>query len=149
MRGPADDGCAAALLPLPHTVFLLAAVSVITVGGPLTAYTIPAMSVITDSAERIGVALVVSSMLFNIAWAIGETIGAPAAASISQATTDAVPMLALAAVMVATFGAVIATGLMRPGASQPAEAEAGPAAEGSTDDLEVVREAEPVEIVSR
>ena len=138
------------LMPLPHTVFLLAAASVITVGGPLTAYTIPAMSVITDSAERIGIALIVSSTLFNIAWAIGETIGAPAAASISQATTDAVPMLALAAIMVATFGAVIATGLMGRDDAQPAQAEARSDAEGSADDLaEDLREPAPVEIASR
>jgi MFS family permease len=122
---------AAALLvvmPLPHTVFLLAVLSVITLGGPLTAYTIPAMSVITDSAERVGIALIVSSMLFNISWAIGETIGAPAAASSSEATSDAVPMLALAAIMVATSGAVIATGLMR--RSAPRAEEADPRADG-------------------
>jgi MFS family permease len=138
------------LMPLPHTVFLLAAVSVITVGGPLTAYTIPAMSVITDSAERIGIAVIVSSMLFNISWAIGETIGAPAAASVSQATSDAVPMLALAAVTVATFGSVIATGLMRRGVARPVAAEQYSDGQRLADDLpEAVREAESVEIASR
>lgn len=115
------------LMPLPHTVLLLAALSVIAVGGPLTAYTIPAMSVVTDSAERIGIALIVSSMLFNISWAVGEMIGAPAAASISQATSDAVPMLALAAIMLATFGAVIATGLMRRSAAPAARLASGEA----------------------
>ena len=138
------------VMPLPHTVFLLAAVSVITVGGPLTAYTIPAMSVITDSAERIGIAVIVSSMLFNISWAIGETIGAPAAASLSQATSDAVPMLALAAIMVATFGAVIATGLIRRGVAWPGAAEHYSDGERPADGLpESVREAESVEIASR
>jgi MFS family permease len=139
------------LMPIPHTVFLLAAVSVITVGGPLTAYTIPAMSVITDSAERIGIAVIVSSMLFNISWAIGETIGAPAAASLSQATSDAVPMLGLAAIMIATFGAVIATGLMRPAVTtRPVAAEQYSDGQRPADDLpEAVREAESVEIASR
>jgi MFS family permease len=87
------------------------AVAVVTLGGPLTAYTVPAMAVITDSAERLGITLVLSSMLFNIAWAIGEIIGAPAAASISQATSDAVPLALLAAIMLATFVSVIAIGL--------------------------------------
>jgi len=71
-------------------------ISVIALGAPLTAYTIPAMSVITESAERAGIALVVATTLLNLAWATGETIGAPAAAGISQATSDAVPLLILA-----------------------------------------------------
>ena len=135
------------LMPLPHTVFLLAALSVITVGGPLTAYTIPAISLITESAERIGLALIVSTMMFNIAWAIGETVGAPAAASISQATTDAVPLLALAVIMVATFGAVIATGLMRRGGAPAPAPEAESGVERSADDLR--EEVESVEVACR
>lgn len=135
------------LMPLPHTVFLLAALSVITVGGPLTAYTIPAMSLITESAERIGLALIVSTMMFNIAWAIGETVGAPAAASISQATADAVPLLALAVIMVATFGAVIATGLMRRGGAPAPAPEAESGVERSADDLR--EEVESVEVACR
>jgi MFS family permease len=126
-RGPGLPLCAglltmAALLvvmALPQSVVPLAAVSVIALGGPLTANTIPAMSVVTESAERLGIALVLSSMLFNISWAIGETIGAPAAASISQATSDAVPMLLLAAIMAATFASVLATGLTRRSVSPP------------------------------
>ncbi len=135
------------LMPLPHTVVLLAALSVITVGGPLTAYTIPAMSLITESAERIGLALIVSTMMFNIAWAIGETVGAPAAASISQATADAVPLLALAVIMVATFGAVIATGLMRRGGAPAPAPEAESGVERSADDLR--EEVESVEVACR
>ena len=42
-------------------------------------------------------------MLLNLAWATGETIGAPVAASLSQATSDAVPLLILAAIMVLTL----------------------------------------------
>src|SRR5207248_1157627 len=37
-----------ALLPLPQSALALGVLSIITLGGPLTAYTIPAMSVITD-----------------------------------------------------------------------------------------------------
>ena len=71
---------------------LLAIVSVIALGGPLTAYTIPALTVITDTAERLGIPLVVATMMLNLAWASGEVIGAPAAANLSQATSDAVPL---------------------------------------------------------
>ncbi len=94
-------------LPVPQSAAVLAGLSVIMLGGPLTAYTIPAMSIITESAERSGIALAVATMLLNLAWATGETIGAPAAAGLSQATSDAVPLLLLAAIMVVTLGPVL------------------------------------------
>jgi MFS family permease len=96
-----------AVLPLPQTAVLLAIVSVIALGGPLTAYTIPAMAMITDAAEQAGIPLAVATMLLNLAWAVGETVGAPAAANLSQATSDAVPLLLLSAVMVVTLWPVI------------------------------------------
>jgi MFS family permease len=91
------------LLPLPHSPLLLAALTVLTLGGPLTAYAMPAITIMTAAIERIGAALVFGSMLLNLAWALGETIGAPAAASVSRATSDAVPLVALAALMLATL----------------------------------------------
>jgi MFS family permease len=96
-----------ALLPLPQTAVLLAIVSVIALGGPLTAYTIPAMAMITDAAEQAGIPLAVATMMLNLAWAVGETVGAPAAANISQVTSDAVPLLLLSAIMVVTLWPVI------------------------------------------
>ncbi|HSC03374.1 MAG TPA: MFS transporter [Solirubrobacteraceae bacterium] len=92
-----------ALLPLPHSTLLLAALTVLALGGPLTAYAMPAISIMTDAIERIGAALVFGSMLLNLAWALGETVGAPAAASVSRATSDTVPLVALAALMLATL----------------------------------------------
>lgn len=96
-----------AVLPLPQSAALLAIVSTFALGGPLTLYTIPALTVMTDSAERLGIPLVVATMLLNLAWAFGEVIGAPAAANLSQATSDAVPLLALSAIMVMTLRPVI------------------------------------------
>jgi len=91
------------LLPLPGSAWGLAALTVIALGGPLSACAMPAISIMTDAIERLGAALAFGSMLVNLAWAIGETIGAPAAASVSRATSDAVPLAALAAVMLATL----------------------------------------------
>ena len=96
-----------ALLPLPQSPLALAALTVLALGGPLTAFAMPAISIMTDAIEQIGAALVFGSMLFNLAWATGETIGAPAAASVSRATSDAVPLAALAAVMLATLVPVL------------------------------------------
>ncbi|MGH2887852.1 MAG: MFS transporter, partial [Solirubrobacteraceae bacterium] len=109
-----------ALLPVPQTAVLLAIVSVVALGGPLTAYTIPAMAMITDAAEQAGIPLAVATMLLNLAWAVGETIGAPAAANLSQATSDAVPLLVLSAIMVVTLWPVIRARLTAV-PTQPAE----------------------------
>jgi len=115
-----------ALVPLPQTAVLLAIVCVIALGGPLTAYTIPAMAMITDAAEQVGVPLVVATMMLNLAWAAGETIGAPAAANLSQATSDAVPLLVLSAIMVVTLWPVIMAKLNAPGAATHTEPNRAP-----------------------
>ena len=92
-----------ALLALPRSPPALAALTVLALGAPLTAYTIPAVSLMTASAERAGVALIVVTTLVNLAYAVGETIGAPAAAGLSQATGDAGPLLLVAGLMLATL----------------------------------------------
>jgi len=127
-----------ATLPLAQSALALAIITVITLGGPLTAYTIPAMSVITESAERSGIALVVATMVLNLAWATGETIGAPAAASISQATSDAVPLLLLAAIMVVTLGPVLKARLTAPATSAPTAEPAGRESAGASPESERV-----------
>jgi MFS family permease len=98
------------VLPLPRSPLLLAALTVLMLGGPLTAYAMPAISIMTDAIERIGAALAFGSMLVNLAWATGETIGAPAAASLSRTTSDAVPLVALAALMLVTLVPVLRAG---------------------------------------
>jgi MFS family permease len=111
-----------ALLPLPQSPLPLAALTVLALGGPLTAYAMPSISIMTDAIERIGAALVFGSMLLNLAWALGETIGAPAAASVSRATSDTVPLLALAVLMLATLAisSRLTPRWSRPAADRPA-----------------------------
>ncbi|MBO0685375.1 MAG: hypothetical protein J2P45_19650, partial [Candidatus Dormibacteraeota bacterium] len=53
----------------------------------------------TEAVERIGAAVVLGTMLFNLAWAIGEAVGAPAAATLSRATSDTLPLVLLGAAM--------------------------------------------------
>jgi hypothetical protein len=48
-------------------------------------------------------------MLFIVSWALGEMLGAPIAASLAQATADAVPLSLLAGALVLS-GAVVAWG---------------------------------------
>jgi MFS family permease len=96
-----------ALLPVPQTALILAILTVATLGGPLVASTIPAMALMTDSIEAMGAALAFGSMLLNVAWSLGEMFGAPAAASLSHATSDAVPMALLAGAMLLTLVPVL------------------------------------------
>lgn len=93
-----------AVIPIPHAAVPLAVLTVLLLGGPLTGATMPAISLMTDAIERVGAALAVGTMLLNIAWGLGETVGAPAAATLSRATSDAVPLLLLSAVMLVTLG---------------------------------------------
>jgi predicted MFS family arabinose efflux permease len=128
-----------ALLPLPASPLPLAIVAIVAIGGPLTAYTLPAMSVITETAERAGLAIALGPMLLNLAWASGEMIGAPTAAGLSQATSDAVPLLGLAALMLLTLPLVARAKLhvqAAPGAGHPGDPGASgapgePAASGA------------------
>jgi MFS family permease len=110
-----------ALLPVPQSALPLAILTVLTLGGPLTASTMAAMSLMTDAVERIGAALAFGTMLLNVAWGLGETIGAPAAASLSRATSDAVPFLLLAGAMLLTLAPVL---LLKPGGYAPRAATA-------------------------
>jgi MFS family permease len=93
-----------ALLVVPHAALPLAVLMIITFGGPLTFSMIPAASLMTHSAEAVGVSLVLATTLFNLAYALGETLGAPISASTAQATSDFVPLLAIALLMLVTAG---------------------------------------------
>jgi MFS family permease len=105
--GLAGGAVLLASLAFPQSALLLAVLSVIALGVPLTAYAIPAVSMMTTSAERAGVALVLVTTLINLAYAAGETIGAPAAAGLAQATSDTVPILLVAAMMLVSVRAVL------------------------------------------
>jgi MFS family permease len=91
-----------ALLVVPQAALPLAALMIVAVGGPPTFSMIPGASLMHESAERVGVTLILATTLFNLAYALGETVGAPLSASTAQATSDAVPLLAIALLMVAT-----------------------------------------------
>lgn len=96
-----------AALVLPQTAFALALVAVVALGVPFSSLLIPAPSMLTEVTERHGVALVVATSLVNLAYAIGEVIGAPAGAAISQRTGDTVPYLILAGMTLATLVPVL------------------------------------------
>ena len=102
-----------AALPLPASALGLAVLTVIAIGGPSTGLMIPSMSVITDTAERLGVAIALATMVLNLAWAVGEAVGAPTAATVAHLTSDTVALLLISALMLATLVVVLSTRLIR------------------------------------
>jgi len=92
-----------AAMTLPGAWLPLAAISVLVLGGPMSAFMIPAVPMMTASAERVGVTVVVATSLVNLAYAVGETISAPTAALLSTASSDAVPYLGLAGLMLVSL----------------------------------------------
>jgi MFS family permease len=126
VSGLAASAILVSTLALPQSAAVLAPLSVIALGGPLAAYMIPAVSMMTESAEAAGIALVLVTTLGNLAYATGETIGAPVAAGLSQATSDAVPILLLAALMLITLWPVSRIRSARPDAGREHEAARQP-----------------------
>jgi MFS family permease len=96
-----------AALVLPQTAIALAIVAVVALGIPFCALLVPAPSMLSAVTERHGVPLVVATSLMNLAYALGEVIGAPAGAAISQAAGNTLPFLILAGITLATLVPVL------------------------------------------
>ena len=94
------------LLPLPQAALPLALLGVLALALPLGVCVVPATSLLTQSAERAGLAISGGTMLFIVSWAIGEMLGAPLAARLSQATADVVPLSLLAGLLVVSVAVV-------------------------------------------
>jgi MFS family permease len=90
------------ILPWPHSPWLLAVVIVLA-GFAFGSFWTPAMSMITDEAEAVGLDYGYAFALVNIAWAPGQAGGAALGGVVAAATSDAVPYLALAAVCITTL----------------------------------------------
>jgi MFS family permease len=122
-----------AALPLPASALGLAVLTVIALGGPSTGLMIPSMSVITDTAERLGVAIALATMVLHLAWAVGEAVGAPTAATVAHLTSDTVALLLISALMLATLVVVLSTRLIA-STPQPASTDASLAERAANDE---------------
>lgn len=92
----------ASLLPWSHSRYLLAVL--IACGGLAfgTFYT-PGMTMLTHAAEERGLDYGYAFALVNLAWAPGQSTGAAVGGAVAQATSDAVPYLALAGIALLTL----------------------------------------------
>lgn len=101
--GLASGAVCLALLPLPRTVLLLGIVLVFTAPllGMLWA---PAMALLSDGAEGLGLDPALGFGLANMAWGAGATFGASGGGGLADATADWIPFMLLAGV---TMGAAL------------------------------------------
>ena len=84
-----------ALLPLPHVVVLIGAL-VVGACGLLGLLWAPAMSLLSDAAERHDLNPAFAFSLGNLAWGLGTAIGGSGGGGLAAVTSDAVPYLVLA-----------------------------------------------------
>jgi MFS family permease len=100
-------GAAAATATLPWLAhgWLLAAFVVFTACAAGTFWS-PAMSLLADRAEEIGLDYAYGFALINLAWAPGAAGGAAFGGAVARATADAVPYLTLSALCLLTLGAL-------------------------------------------
>jgi len=89
------------LFPWPNSAWQLIAL-VIVVAPAVGMLWAPAMALLSDGAEALGIAQGFAFALSNLGWSIGQTAGATASARLADATSDTVPYLLLAGVACVT-----------------------------------------------
>jgi MFS family permease len=94
-----------ATIPWIGEQWLLAAF-VVVAGMSFGAFWAPALSLLADASEAIGLDHAYGFALMNLAWAPGAAAGAAFGGGVADATADWVPYLALAAACAATVGAI-------------------------------------------
>jgi predicted MFS family arabinose efflux permease len=92
----------AALLPWPDRRFELAGL-VVCAGLAFGSFYTPGMTLLTHAAEARGLDYGYAFALMNLAWAPGQAGGSALGGAIAEATSDAVPYLALAALALLTL----------------------------------------------
>ena len=93
------------LLPWPQSAWLLALVMV-AAGFAFGSFWTPAMSMITDESEAVGLDYGYAFALVNIAWAPGQAGGAAIGGAIASATSDKVSYLGLSCLCFLTLLAI-------------------------------------------
>jgi MFS family permease len=97
---------AVALLPIVDSQWWLLVPVVIAAGFALGMFWAPAMSMLSDEAETIGLDYAFGFALINFAWAPAQLIGGAGGGALADVTRDAVTYLALTALCVLTLAAL-------------------------------------------
>ena len=93
------------VLPWPGSPWLLALV-IVSAGFAFGSFWTPAMSMITDEAEAVGLDYGYAFALVNIAWAPGQAGGSALGGGLASVTSDAVAYFALTATCLLTLFAI-------------------------------------------
>jgi MFS family permease len=104
--GLAGAAVLAVALPLAGGVFLAAALLVAVVAA-LGAFWAPAMAMLSDASEGVGLDQGLAFALANLAWAGGHVLGGGGGARLADATSDAVPYGLMAAICALTLAAAM------------------------------------------
>jgi MFS family permease len=102
----AASSLTALFLPIPQTLWLFVPavlLAALSFGGAW----VPASAMLSAGADERGLDQGIAFALWNMAWAAGQTAGSALGARVAQATSDAVPYLALSALSLATLAAVV------------------------------------------
>ncbi len=105
MIGLVASSAVTAVLPWPDRGWLLAAIAIVAAVS-FGMFWAPAMSFLTEDAERIGLDVAWAFALINLAWAPGQALGSLGAGGLARLTTDAVPYLILSGMCLLTLVAV-------------------------------------------
>lgn len=103
--GLVASALALVLLPWPRHGLVLAVATVLAACA-FGIFWAPAMSLLTDISESIGLDVAWGFALANLAWAPGQALGAAGGGSLARATADALPYLLLSGCCLATLAAV-------------------------------------------
>jgi MFS family permease len=102
-----------AILPWPNTALALAIV--IVVGSPVIGLLwAPAMAMLSDGADHVGLEQGLAFGVMNLTWATGQTIGDIGGSRLGESAGDEVAYLTLSAICVAAFIVLRASALRRP-----------------------------------
>jgi MFS family permease len=114
------SAAAIALVPAPETLGLMLAVLIVTSVGAGICF-VPALAMLSDSAEATGLHQGLAAGLINIAWAAGQVVGGVGGGAAASGAGDALPCLLAAALLLATAAAArLATAPAEPtGYSRP------------------------------
>lgn len=105
MAGLAASAVVTAVLPWPGNGAALATLAIFAAVAFGTFWA-PAMSLLTETTERMGLDVAWGFALINLAWAPGQAIGAFGGGGLARLTSDTVPYLILSGVCLLTLAAV-------------------------------------------
>jgi MFS family permease len=118
--------CAAAiaLVPAAGSLGVILAVLIASSLGAGVCF-VPALAMLSDSAEATGLHQGLAAGLINVAWASGQVLGGVGGGAAASGAGDALPCLLAAALLLATVGAARQAGTTAPGA-RTARCQPGP-----------------------